>query len=61
MKIKEFLNKRVDVTKLVKKEEDGSEDLTNVMLLGQAIGVVSTFIGLGISVVIHRIINKKES
>lgn len=52
MNIFKKFNKRVDCTRLVKTNEDGSYDVTNVMVLGQVMGAVSTMLGVGICVII---------
>lgn len=49
-------NAKVNCTHLVKKNDDGSYDVTKVMLLGQVIGCVTTLATLTIC----RILNKTK-
>ena len=47
-----LFSKRVDCTRLVKMNDDGSYDVSNVLLLGQIMGTVSTMLGFGIGMII---------
>jgi len=55
--IKNLLNKKVDCTHLVKVNEDGSYDLTNVYIRGMIEGGLTAIAGFIIGCVIDQYIN----
>ena len=58
MKIKELLNKKVNCSKLVKIDENGNYDVTNILLLGQAMGAGAVFVGTILGKMISNKFNK---